>query len=66
MLPEIHLHGLRHTFATLMISLGYDVVTISKMLGHSKVSITLDVYSHALKENEAKASNDMYKLLAIN
>ncbi|RGH10857.1 site-specific integrase [Clostridium sp. AF15-31] len=64
LLPEIHLHGLRHTFATLMISLGYDVVTISKMLGHSKVSITLDVYSHALKENEVKASNDMYKLLA--
>ena len=66
LLPEIHLHGLRHTFATLMISLGYDVVTISKMLGHSKVSVTLDVYSHALKENEVKASNDMYKLLAIN
>lgn len=66
LLPEIHLHGLRHTFATLMISLGYDVVTISKMLGHAKVSITLDVYSHAFKENEIKASNDMYKLLAIN
>lgn len=66
LLPEIHLHGLRHTFATLMISLGYDVVTISKMLGHAKVSITLDVYSHAFKENEVKASNDMYKLLAIN
>ena len=65
LLPEIHLHGLRHTFATLMISLGYDVVTISKMLGHAKVSITLDVYSHAFKENEVKASNDMYKLLAI-
>lgn len=40
------LHDLRHFFASGLIAAGCDVVTVQKALGHSKPSITLDVYSH--------------------
>ena len=42
---DINLHGLRHTFATLMISSGVDVRTVSSYLGHASPSMTLDVYA---------------------
>jgi integrase len=38
-------HDLRHTCASLAVSAGANVLALSKMLGHSKPSITLDVYA---------------------
>lgn len=55
-LPMIRLHDLRHTFATLLISHGTDIVTVSKLMGHSSPSITMDVYSHLLKKNSQEAA----------
>ena len=49
-LPEISLHGLRHTSATLMISQNVDIRTVSNRLGHAQTSTTLDIYSHALQK----------------
>ncbi len=49
-LPPIRLHDLRHSHISHLIHLGVDIVTISKRAGHSKPSITLDVYGH-LYEN---------------
>lgn len=40
------LHTLRHTFASALIAAGCDVVKVQRSLGHSRASITLDVYSH--------------------
>jgi len=42
----IRFHDLRHTYATLRIAKGDNIVDMSKQLGHSKVSMTLDRYSH--------------------
>jgi integrase len=42
----IRFHDLRHTYATLRIAKGDNIVDVSKQLGHSKVSMTLDRYSH--------------------
>ena len=39
-------HSLRHTFASLAIASGVDVVTLQAVMGHAKPSITLDTYSH--------------------
>jgi integrase len=39
-------HDLRHCFASILISQGHDVVYVSRQLGHSSPSVTLDVYSH--------------------
>lgn len=50
-------HILRHTFATRSLLCGIDVKTLSEILGHSSVEITLDLYVH-VKENE--------KLIQIN
>lgn len=55
-LPEIHLHDLRHTSASILISAGVDVATVSRRLGHSKISITLDTYTHALPDIDQAAS----------
>lgn len=56
--PRITLHGLRHTHASLLIEAGIDVATVSARLGHSKKSVTLDIYTHAgiNQDNSAAAS----------
>ncbi len=61
-LPEIPLHGLRHTSATLLISQNVDVKEVSSRLGHSTTSTTLDIYTHALKKRDEEASNIMGSL----
>lgn len=58
-LPMISLHDLRHTNATLLISEGVDIKTVSERLGHANASITLDIYTHALKEKDIEASNKL-------
>jgi integrase len=51
----IRFHDLRHTYATLRIAKGDNIVDVSKQLGHSKVSMTLDRYSHWMpKEYEGQ------------
>lgn len=45
---RIKFHGLRHTAATLALAAGVPVKVVSHRLGHSKTSITLDLYSHVL------------------
>ena len=41
----------------MLISQGTDVVTVSKMLGHAKVSTTEDIYSHVIEESKQQVSN---------
>lgn len=62
-LPEIPLHGLRHTSATLLISQNVDVRTVSGRLGHAQTSTTMDIYSHALKKMDEKAADVLDSLL---
>jgi len=47
-LPAIRFHDLRHTAATIMLLRGVPVFTVSKVLGHSKPSVTLDIYGHLI------------------
>lgn len=62
-LPVLSFHKLRHTSATLLIGEGTDIRTVSARLGHSKTSTTMDVYSHALKSKDRKASETLEGLL---
>jgi integrase len=55
-LPPSRVHDARHTFATLMLELGESPKTVQTMLGHSRVAITLDIYSHVSLELEKKAA----------
>ena len=58
-LPKITYHQLRHTNASLLISAGVDVVTLSGRLGHGDKNVTLNTYSHIIKSKEAQAANRM-------
>lgn len=51
-LPPVHFHALRHMFASTCIKLGFDVKTLSELLGHSKVEITLNRYVHSSFEQK--------------
>lgn len=48
--PYLNYHCLRHTFATQMIEKGVDVKTVSSILGHAGVEITMDTYCHPSDE----------------
>lgn len=54
--PHINPHAFRHSAASIMIANGVDVVTVSKMLGHAKTSMTIDTYSHIIEESKRKAT----------
>lgn len=45
-IKKVKYHTLRHTFATNCVALGFDIKTLSEILGHSNVSITLNKYVH--------------------
>lgn len=53
---HLHPHKLRHSFASLAITSGADIVSVSEILGHASPAITLNVYSHASEESKRKAS----------
>ena len=55
-LPHINPHAFRHTMASILINSGKDVVSVSKRLGHAKVSTTTDIYSHVIMEADEQAS----------
>ncbi len=55
-LPIVNIHSFRHLNASLLISSGADIRTVSSALGHSQTSTTLDIYAHAFQEQQAKAA----------
>lgn len=62
--PTLKMHELRHTAATLLLGFGTDIKTVQKRLGHSKASVTLDQYAHALPANDQAAAELLGSLLA--
>lgn len=65
-LPEIPLHGLRHSCATLLNYLEVNIIDISKILGHAKSSTTMDIYAHSFEEQNTEAANKLNDFLLNN
>ena len=65
-LPQIHLHSLRHTNATLNIANGVSVTTVAGQLGHANATTTTKIYAHAIKSAQAAAADMMDDLLSHN
>jgi integrase len=58
-MPEITLHSLRHTHASMLIAAGVDILTISRRLGHANPTITLSVYGHLIHGTDNRAAQIM-------
>lgn len=56
-LRHINPHLFRHTAATILLTNGVDVLTVSKMLGHANTSTTLDVYAHEIEAARKKTAD---------
>ncbi len=65
-LPQIRLHDLRHTWATLALQAGVHPKVVQERLGHSTISMTLDIYSHAIPAMQEQASELVAALVAGN
>ena len=59
--PKLKFHGLRHSFATRCIESKCDYKTLSVLLGHSKISTTLDLYVHPNLEQKQRCVEQMCK-----
>lgn len=55
-LPHINPHAFRHSMASILINSGTDILSISKRLGHSMTSTTLNIYGHVLNQADARSS----------
>lgn len=62
-LPQIRVHDLRHTYATLMLEQGIPVHKVAQMLGHANPNITSAVYSHVTKKMDSDALSAMEAIL---
>ena len=55
-IPGLHPHKLRHTFASVAITSGADIASVSEALGHSDKAVTLRMYTHADQESISRAA----------
>jgi integrase len=65
-LPMMRFHDLRHSAATLLLGVGVHPKIVSEVLGHTRVSITLDVYSHVTATMQHQAVSALDDLLAVS
>ena len=59
-IQEINFHSLRHTFATRCVKAGVDIKSLSEILGHANVSITLNTYVHSSMETKRNQLEKLY------
>ena len=62
-LPAIRFHDLRHTSASLLLSLGVHPKVVQELLGHTQISMTMDIYSHALPTMQKEAMEKLNRKL---
>jgi integrase len=63
-LPDMRLHDLRHSCATLLLAQGVNLRVVMETLGHSQVSLTLNTYSHVLPALQQDAAATMDAILS--
>lgn len=65
-LPHINPHAFRHSMASILINNGTDILSISKRLGHSMTSTTLNFYGHLLQKADAQSAECIAEALLRN
>lgn len=64
-ISDANFHAIRHTFATRCIELGFDVKSLSEILGHASVSITMNRYVHPTMALKSKNMNRLSGLFTV-
>ena len=64
-ISPVNFHALRHTFATRCVELGFDVKSLSEILGHASVNITMNRYVHPSMELKQENMQKLSLLLAV-
>ena len=59
---NVHAHSLRNTYASFLISKHVELLSISKILGHENMNVTIEVYAHQLKELEDKSNSEVREI----
>jgi integrase len=62
-LPDIRFHDLRHSAATLLLSMGTHPKVVQELLGHSQISMTMDIYSHVMPTMQKDAMTRLNEVL---
>ena len=63
-LPDVRFHDLRHSCASLLLAQGVPARVVMETLGHSSISMTMDMYSHVLPALAREAARSMDAALA--
>ncbi|WP_081800473.1 tyrosine-type recombinase/integrase [Metaclostridioides mangenotii] len=64
-IPQMKFHALRHTYATRLFEAGVPPKTVQALMGHYDISITMDIYTHVMKDSKLEAVekiNDIFEL----
>ncbi len=62
-LPDIRFHDLRHSSASLLLSLEVHPKVVQELLGHTEISMTMNIYSHALPTMQKDAMEKLNRML---
>lgn len=65
-LPSVRLYDLRHSHATLLLAAGEHPKVVQERLGHSSITLTLDVYSHVVPEMQQRTADRLDALLTAH
>lgn len=65
-LPNVNYHCLRHTFATRCVELGFDIKTLSEILGHANITITMNRYVHPTMQMKRENMDRLSTLFLVN
>ena len=61
--PKGTLRGLRHSFATALLTANVHLAAVQSALGHSSITLTIDTYSHVMPELEEAAARSIDEVL---
>lgn len=64
-ISKVHFHTLRHTFATRCVEAGFDVKTLSEILGHSNIGITMNLYVHPDLERKRENMDRLKPMISL-
>ena len=62
-LKHVTCHGLRHTYCSLLLSQNVPIQTVTKYMGHSDSTVTLQVYAHFIPDTKEKVVNALNNII---